>query len=191
MKTALLVLDFINDIVHPLGKIAASAEFIKENNVIQHTNETIALARKKHWPIIFIKVGFHAEYQECPNHSPVFSKVKNLGALQLNTWGTNFHDDIQKEENDLTLVKHRVSAFYATSLEAFLNAQQIERLIICGVSTDMAVQTTAREAHDRDYQVVIVSDACGAANTVLHEAAIHSLQRIAQIVKSNELGEVK
>jgi nicotinamidase-related amidase len=189
MKTALLVLDFINDIVHPDGNIAASAGFIKENNVMAHANDTIAFARRNKIPVAFVKVGFSFGYKECPENSPIFSKVKQLQALQLNTWGTEFHDDINKEADDLTIIKHRISAFYATSLEAFLRANQIQNLIICGISTDMAVQTTAREAHDKDYKVIIVSNACGAGSAEVHEGTLKSLQRLAQVVKSSELND--
>jgi nicotinamidase-related amidase len=187
MKTALLVLDFINDIVHPDGKIAASAGFVKENNVMAHANDTIAFARKNNIPVVFVKVGFSSGYKECPLSSPIFSKAKQLQALQLNTWGTEFHDEINKNQDDLIIIKHRISAFYATPLEAFLRANQIQNLIMCGVSTDMAVQTTAREAHDKDYKVIIVSNACGTATSELHESTLKLLQRVTQVVKSTEL----
>lgn len=188
MKTALLILDFINDIVHPDGKIAASAEFVKENNVMAHANNAIAFARKNGIPVVFIKVGFSSGYKECPESSPIFSRAKQQ-ALQLNTWGTEFHDEIKKEKGDLTIIKHRVSAFYSTSLEAFLRANQIESLMICGVSTDMAVQTTAREAHDRDYKVIIVSNACGTASTELHDNTLKSLQILTKVVTDVELSD--
>jgi len=51
----------------------------------------------------------------------------------------------------------------------------------------MAVQTTAREAHDRDYQVGIIADACGAASLELHEGALKSLQRLAKVITANQL----
>lgn len=187
MKTALLVLDFINDIVHPDGKIASSAGFIQEHHVIHHANAAIAFARKNKILCAFIKVGFSTDYQECPAESPIFGRVKQLQALQLNTWGTEFHAAIEITPKDLVIIKHRVSAFYATSLEAFLRANHISNLLIAGVSTDMAVQTTAREAHDRDYAVTIVADACGAASLEVHENTLKLLQRITVITESNKL----
>lgn len=187
MKTALLVLDFINDIVHPDGKIAASAGFVKENNVMDHANVSIAFARQNKIPIVFVKVGFSTGYKECPDNSPIFSRAKQLQALKLNTWGTEFHKEINKEDDDLVIIKNRISAFYATRLEAFLRANQIQNLLICGVSTDMTVQTTAREAHDRDYKVTIVADACGAASLETHENTLKLLQRLTLVVKSSEL----
>lgn len=185
-NTAVLIIDFINDIAHIDGKIAASAKLIKERNVIENANRVIAYARQNKLPIAFVKVGFHQHYPECPKNSPVFSKAMQMNALQLDTWGTEFHADLDYQ-NDLMIVKHRVSAFYSTSLEVFLRANQIDTIIISGVSTDMAVQTTAREAHDRDYKVIIVGDACCSGTIEAHEATLKLLERISTVIDVNHL----
>lgn len=187
MKPVLILLDFINDIVNTESKFAASSKDVYENSVIKRANQAIHFAREHNVPIIFVKVGFSAGYPECPPNSPLFSRAKNSGGFQLGTWGAEFHPDIDKQNNDLIIVKHRVSAFYATSLEAFLRANSIDTLILAGVSTDMAVQTTARDAHDRDYQVVIVEDACGAIDREVHQNAIKMLSRIAKIIAADKL----
>ena len=187
MKTALLVLDFINDIVHPDGKIAASAGYVKKHQVISHANAVITFSRENNIPSAFVKVGFNFGYPECPENSPLFGRAKEFQALQLNTWGTEFHEALDVKPEDLVIIKHRVSAFYSTSLEAFLRANQTQNLILIGVSTDMAIQSTAREAHDRDYKVNIISDACGAASLEIHESALKLLQRIAVITSSNNI----
>ena len=54
----------------------------------------------------------------------------------------------------------------------------------------MAVQTRAREAHDRDYAVTIVSDACGAGSLEVDESALKLLQRVAVVTKSNDLNDI-
>lgn len=187
MKTALLIIDFINDIIHPDGKIAASANFIKEQHVIEQANKLITFARGKSIPTVFVKVGFSKSYIDCSETSPVFGRVKQLGALQLNTWGTEFHEELNFNPGDFTIVKPRVSAFYATSLEAFLRANQIQHLVIAGVSIDMAVQTTARDAHDRDYKVTVIADACGAASLEVHENVLKLLSKITTITTSEQI----
>ena len=188
--SALLVLDFINDIVHVDGKFTATANFVKEHQVIDHANQVIAYARQNEIPIVFVKVGFNTGYPECPTHSPVFGRAKEFNALQLNTWGTEFHEKMDIKPQDLVITKHRVSAFYATPLEAFLRANQIHTLIITGVSTDMAVQTTAREAHDRDYKVVIVADACGAGSLESHQSTLKGLERIGVVTDTSNLKSI-
>lgn len=185
MKSVLLVIDFINDIIHPNGKIATSAVFIKNYQTIKHANEIIAFARTKNIPIIFVKVGFNIGYADGPVNSPVFGRIKELGALQLNTWGTEFHEEMNIKPDDTVIVKPRISAFYATPLEAFLRAKQIQHIMISGISTDMAVQTTARDAHDRDYKITVIANACGAASIEIHKSVLKLLSKVSTIVDSD------
>ena len=190
-NTALLVIDFINDIVHPDGKVIATATFVEKNHVIENANRVITFAREHKIPIAFVKVGFSESYLECPAHSPVFGQAKEFKAFQLNTWGTEFHEKLDVKPNDFVIIKNRVSAFYATSLDPFLRANQIQNIILTGVSTDMAIQSTAREGHDRDYKVIIVSDACGAGSIESHEFTLKGLESIGVITETEKLNEVK
>jgi nicotinamidase-related amidase len=66
------------------------------------------------------------------------------------------------------------------SFLASLRAHKVKRLILAGVSTAWAVQATARDAHDRDYQVVVVEDACAAASENEHKTSMELLGQIAK-----------
>ena len=181
MNSALLVIDFINDIAHLEGKMARSAERIQKNRVIETCNEAIAYARKRDYLLIFVKVGFQADYVDCPKTSPLFGNAAKQGALLLGSWGTEFHAKLQVLESDLVVVKPRVSAFYSTPLEAILGAQSIKHLFVTGTATNMAVEHCARDAHDRDYSVTILKDACEAASEESHLAALESMSRFCTI----------
>lgn len=63
-------------------------------------------------------------------------------------------------------------AFYATDLAGILNARRIETLLVCGVTTEVCVHTTVREANDRGYRCVVVADACASYIPAFHEAGI-------------------
>lgn len=182
MKKALIVIDFINEIVHPDGKISASAAYVKEKNVIAKSNELIAKARKENDLLIFVKIAFQEDYSDCPAQSPIFGKAKEYQVLKLNAWGTEFHEDLAINENDIVVVKNRVSALCNTELEKILRENNIEHTVLCGVSTDMAIQTTARELHDRDFAVSIVANACGARDVEVHAQSLEQLSRIAKII---------
>src|SRR5690606_33967275 len=103
---------------------------------------------------------FSRDYIECPESSPIFSRAKANQALLAESWGGAFHEELAIESTDKIIQKHRISGFYNTPLEAVLKAQRIERILLCGVATDMAIELTAREAHDRDYHVCVIGDAC-------------------------------
>ncbi|TXM96269.1 cysteine hydrolase, partial [Methylobacterium sp. WL122] len=63
-------------------------------------------------------------------------------------------------------------AFYATDLAEILTARAIATLIVCGVTTEVCVHTTVREANDRGYRCLVVSDACGSYIPAFHAAGL-------------------
>lgn len=189
MKTLFLTIDFINDIVHPDGKLALGAKFVSDNQVIEKVNKALEEARKKNCLIGHVKVGFNADYREVSPKSPLFSAVKDKEALQLDGWGTKFHKELDVQEDDFVIVKHRVSPLYATNLEVILRAHEVERVILTGVATNIAIESCSRELHDRDYEVIILEDGCGAHTQELHQASIESLKVVAQVDKTVNVGK--
>jgi nicotinamidase-related amidase len=191
-RPALILMDLINELVDVKGKFASYGypAFVKEHGILQKVNAAIGKARSKHIPIIFVRVGFSPDYREWPETSPLFGTAKEFGALRLGTWATELHESLKKTEADFLVTKHRVSAFYATSLEAILRTLRADTLLLAGVATDYVVESTAREAHDRDYQVVVLEDLCGAGTEEDHSHALKFLATIARIVSSTEAPEL-
>ncbi|CAM3550891.1 cysteine hydrolase family protein [Parendozoicomonas haliclonae] len=187
MKTALLILDLMNDIIHPDSPIATSATCALENNVVGKANAITDLFRRRGHPVIFVRVGFSANYSECSQkHWSLFARAMEYKGYRLGTWGTEYHPDLEIKEGDIHLIKHRISPFYATGLEAVLRGHSIQRLVMLGVSTDFVIQSCAREAHDRDYEAVIVGDACAAATPETHEHALESLGHLVSVQSSRQ-----
>ncbi len=91
MNKALLVIDFINDIAHPDGRIASSAAHVLAQDAIAHANQALAYARAHGWLVVLIKVGFDGGYQLQPKGSPMFGRAHQFGALSLADSGTDFH----------------------------------------------------------------------------------------------------
>ena len=188
----LILLDFINEIVDDNGKFAGKGypAFIKAHDILSNVNAAINKAREKNIPIIFVRVGFSPDYRELPEISPLFGAAKKFGALQLGTWATEVHSLINMIDTDFLVTKHRVSAFYATSLEVILKTLKIDTVLLGGVATDLVVQSTARDAHDRDYRVVVLEDLCGAGSEEDHADALRTLAKIATVVKSTEASDL-
>lgn len=187
MNTAFIGLDYIVDIMHESGKIARSAPHAKARRCIEQVNQALGIARNKGWLTILVKVGFASGYQNQPKHSPFFGRAHELGALDLSGPGTDFHPDLDVQPSDLLVIKPRISAFYATDLEAALRANRIERLVISGISTAWAVQSTVRDAHDRDYEVLVFEDGCAALNDQVHEESMQLIAQLARIVHLDDL----
>ncbi|MFM5908498.1 MAG: cysteine hydrolase [Novosphingobium sp.] len=184
-KTLFLVMDMMNDLVDPDGfNKATYGVQVAGRKVLENTAAAIASARAAGARVGFVRVGFSPDYRECPPASPIFSGARNNGIFKLGTWGTEVHASLAPAEGDFDIVKHRVSPFYATSLDAILRANGIERIVMCGVSTNGVVHSGAREAHDRDYEVVILEDCCAGVTADEHMHAIACLGRYAAIVAS-------
>lgn len=73
---------------------------------------------------------------------------------------------------DFVVVKQRYSAFNSTPLDGLLRSRGVSSLVICGFQTHICVESTAREAFDAGFDVVLVPEACGSADPRLHEAAV-------------------
>jgi nicotinamidase-related amidase len=186
-KTLFLVMDMINDLVAADGFNAQTYGMqVARREVLGNTARAIAAARNAGALIGYVRVGFSSDYREAPGNSPIFSGARKNGIFQLGTAGTEVHPALAPEPQDFDIVKHRVSPFYGTSLEPILRANGIERIVMCGVSTNGVVHSGAREAHDRDYEVAILEDCCAGVTSEEHDHAIACLGRYATILPSQE-----
>jgi nicotinamidase-related amidase len=184
-----LVLDMINDLVHedgPNGK-KGYGPILARRNTIANTAEALRKARAAGVKIGYVRVGFSPDYRECPPTSRLFQGARQAGLFRLGTWGTEVHPALQPQPGDYDIVKHRVSPFYATSLEAILGANGITRIYASGVSTSGAVLSLAKEGHDRDYEIVVLEDCCAALTDEQHASVIEQMQRIATITTSKDI----
>jgi nicotinamidase-related amidase len=188
MKSAYLVLDMENDLVHPEGPNGKSPLGMEaaRRDVVAKTVRAIAAARRAGLVIGFVRVGFSEDYRECPARSPLFCAVRQHGLLKLGTWGTELHPALPVEKGDLQVVKHRVSPFYATPLELMLRTAGIEQVFVSGVSTQAVVQACTRDAHDRDFGVTVLEDCCSAPSEAEHRASIGSIGMFAAIASSDK-----
>jgi nicotinamidase-related amidase len=188
-KSILLVCDMINDLVHedgPNGQKGYGPELARRRT-IDHAEEAIRKAREAAVPVAYVRVGFSPDYRECPSTSRIFQGAKKAGMFKLGTWGTEVHPRLAPQPGDFDVVKHRVSPFYATSLEAILGALCVRKLYIFGVSTGGAVLSAAKDGHDRDYEVVVIEDACCALTETQHQAVVEQMNRLVTIVTSSSV----
>ena len=184
-----LVLDMENDLVHPDGPNgkAPYGEQSRARRIVENTRRALDKARAAGIPVGFVRVGFSPDYREAPANSPIFSAARKNGIFKLGTWGTQVHPDLGQQPGDLDVVKHRVSPFHGTNLEVILRAQGVRRIYCSGISTNAVVQAAVREGHDRDYEMIVIEDACCGLTAEEHEGAIKSFQRFCKITSSTDV----
>lgn len=190
-KKALVLLDFINEIVDEKGKFSGKGylAFVKEHRTLESVQNAINKAHENDIPVIFVNIGFAQDYSDWPENSPLFGGAKKLEVLKEDTWATELHSSLTAGKHDTIISKKRVSAFFGTSLEAILKEAGIDTILLGGVATDLVVQTTARDGHDLDFNVVVFEDLCGAANEEDQQTSLKLLAKVAQI--SNSKTEIK
>jgi nicotinamidase-related amidase len=133
-------------------------------------------------PVLHVTIGAaHANALDAPVHMrKLFTEFRNFV-------GSREHeilDELKPLPNEHVLRKTTIGAFASTNIDSLLRALGCEQLYLSGVSTNMCVETTAREAADRGYLVTLVEDACGTTHEDLHQVTMRNFQRLFGRVRS-------
>ena len=134
--------------------------------------------------VLFVTIG--ATLPDCSDAPPHMRKL----FLELKNYaGSREHeiiDELKPVRGEAVVNKTSNGAFATSGIDSVLRAWNCDQLYLLGVSTNMCVDTTAREAADRGYAVTLVEDACGTTQPMLHEAAMINFQRLFGRVRSTE-----
>jgi nicotinamidase-related amidase len=174
--TALLVMDFENDIVHPEGafKDFGFAQMVADNNVLDKTSQLLTAARSSGVTVIYVSVKFREGYPERPANSGLWQGLHGANALVEGTWGSQIHDQLTPEKGEPIVTKRGVSAFTASDIEQILHNKRIGTLILAGVATNFVVEGTARQACDLGYDTIVVGDCCASMSQEAHDSSLNT-----------------
>lgn len=102
--------------------------------------------------------------------------------------GTEFDSCLHRRPEDVEVVKTRYSAFFGTSLDELLRARGIETVMVFGLTTNVCVQSTARDAWQRDYETITVADCCAEVGAGSHDASLAwTARNFGAVLTSHEL----
>jgi ureidoacrylate peracid hydrolase len=172
-KTGLLFFDILNGYYHE----ASAAAKQKKKPMVDNAVRLMKAARKTGIPIFFAK-GSHREDEGTtillktdtniplkPWPNGIVTMVKPA-AIEGKS-GSEVIPELEPNQSDYHIPKHRWSAFYQTYLDLALRARKIDTLIISGGSTDVGVAATVFAGRDMDYHMIVVRDACATNHTQL------------------------
>lgn len=153
-----------------------------EQSVLPNTLRLREVFTRLKRPVLHVTIGAaHPEALDAPVH------MRKLFVEFNNFVGSREHeivDELKPLPGEHVLRKTTIGAFASTNIDSLLRALGCEQMYIAGVSTNMCVETTAREAADRGYMVTLVEDACGTTHKDLHEVTMRNFQRLFGRVRS-------
>jgi nicotinamidase-related amidase len=149
--------------------------------LIQATREVAA-------PVIYTRYVYQRDYSDRDILIRKYPGITELNALAKDSWDADIIPELSPADSDFVIDKSRYSAFKSTRLEALLHGLQVSTLVVCGVTTNICVESTAREAAEKDFDVVIASDATGEFTEQRHRNALDILEYgFATVASSDEI----
>src|SRR4249919_1988447 len=180
-STALLIIDMQRDFVLPGGFGEALGNDVTPlQATIAPTRRVLETARKLGMMVIHTREGHRADLSDCPPAKLTRGRAKTrigdpgpMGRILVR--GEVGHDivpELYPVAGEVVIDKPGKGAFFATDLELILRDRGIKTLMVCGVTTEVCVNTTVREANDRGYECVVLSDCVGSYYPEFQKAAL-------------------
>jgi nicotinamidase-related amidase len=184
-RTAVIVIDMQRDFLEPGGFGESLGNDVSLlTRAIEPIKALLAGARKKKMLVIHTREGHRPDLSDAPK-----AKVERgapsmrIGApgpmgriLIRGEPGQDIIPELYPIEGEPIIDKPGKGAFYATDLQNILVNKGIENLIVCGVTTEVCVHTTVREANDRGYRCIVPGDCCGSYFPEFHEMGLRMIK---------------
>ena len=167
-RTALVVIDMQRDFIEPGGFGASLGNDVSLlEAIIPTTANLIALFRRQGWPIVHTREAHRPDLSDCPPAKIARGKpglrIGDMGAmgriLVAGEPGNQIVDALAPADGEIVIDKPGKGMFWATGIHERLEALGITHLVFAGVTTEVCVQTSMREANDRGYDCLLVEDA--------------------------------
>ncbi len=168
--SALVIIDMQRDFVDPGGfgeALGNDVSFLRR--AIAPTKRVLDAARKNGMLVIHTREGHRPDLADLPRNKKERGRLKaGIGdagpmgrILVRGEHGHDIIDELAPAPGEPVVDKPGKGAFYATDLDALLRNRGISQLIVCGVTTEVCVHTTVREANDRGYDCLVLEDCTG------------------------------
>jgi nicotinamidase-related amidase len=169
-QTALIVIDMQRDFLLPGGFGESLGNDVDQLlKVVPSLADLIAAARAAGIMVIHTREGHEPDLSDCPpaklNRGAPSKRIGDDGKygriLIRGEYGHDIVDELAPIDGEVVIDKPGKGAFYATELQDILTDAGITQLLVTGVTTEVCVHTTTREANDRGYECLVVSDCVG------------------------------
>lgn len=174
--SVLIVVDVQNDFCHPEGVFGkAWIDLSRMQASVDKLLPLIDAARSSGVPVIFAKTHHDAWNNSTAFDDRYMRKAARAEICATGTWGAEYYR-VRPTTDDCEVVKHRYSAFVGTTLEVVLRSLARPNVLVTGVTTNVCVESTIRDACMCDYRAVLVEDCAGAPTREEHESAVYNVR---------------
>lgn len=176
----LLIIDMQRDFLEPGGFGESLGNDVSQlRSIIESCAQLLARWRQAQLPVIHTREGHLADLSDVPANKLAIGdsfKIGDVGAmgriLIIGEEGQDIIPELYPIANEKVIDKPGKGAFYQTDLDDYLKQKQIDTLLVCGVTSEVCVNSTIREATDRGYRCIAVRDCCASYFPELHEVAM-------------------
>ena len=192
---ALLVIDVQNGFMsnggsyHHLGMKISNYQ-----DIIPKLKELISICRKHNVPVFYTQAVRESSGIDLLTRSHRIlpkareERIKKRPICVRGTWDAKIVDGIKPTNKDHIVIKRRDSAFQDTETEVWLNSLKVNTLIFCGIDTSICVETSLRDAFNRGYDVILISDATASSNVRHYKTTIeHVKEYYGLVMKTREM----
>ena len=159
------------------------ANIFNAESFLKKTKKVISSAKENNVQVIFSKITPLPLKFESPVRKYFFSKMKSYGTQAPN--GLDF--EIEPAGEDIVIPKNTPSMFIGTNFELLLKNAGITTIILTGIATEFGVESTARDAYNRGFFPVIITDAVSSSDQDAHNRSLVNMKRMAILLTTDEL----
>jgi biuret amidohydrolase len=179
--TALVIIDMQRDFLEPGGFGAALGNDVSRlQRAVGPCQEVLAAARRIGMLVIHTREGHRPDLSDAPplkvERGDPAMRIGAPGPMgRILVRGEAGHDiiqDLYPIAGEPVIDKPGKGAFYQTDLDIMLRNRSIQTLLVCGVTTEVCVNTTVREANDRGFRCIVLADCCASYFPEFHDAGL-------------------
>jgi len=183
-RTAVVIIDMQRDFLEPGGFGDSLGNDLSQlAKVVPPLRALLASARAHGMLVIHTREGHRPDLSDAPpakiergEPSMRIGDPGPMGRILIRGEpGQDIIEELYPQAGEPVIDKPGKGAFYATDLHAILNYRGIDALIVCGVTTEVCVHTTVREANDRGFRCIVPSDCCGSYFPEFHEVGLRMI----------------